>query len=574
MNLPPNPTPLSVLRAQLQPVAMVFLLPLLSLGFTHHAIGSFDDSFVRRATLQMERDATVTPEQRAEFTAFVTRNPPSGACVSTDPALARYRENLSGWCSDTWQFLDARRASHWALVLGLFATLAGAGLALLAHFNARAQYASFVIGWRAMQVFAAIETMIQGVLAVWLSFWVTAFFFHIYIVKIILVVAVFALYVSWHAIRSIFLKPPPPPPVEALRVEEERASGLFARIRQLCARVGTEAPSNLLVGIDDNFFVTECPLDLVEGRAEGRSLYVSLALLRVLDREETDAVLAHEMGHFVGGDTAFTLRMAPRRAASVRYLVALADSALPVFYFMNAYFAAFNLALLRAERDREFAADALSARIVSGAALGRALVKIAAYSSYRTRVEAKLFDNDRTHESLSIASRIADGFATYAAGEDCSLDLRVAATPHPFDTHPALDARLDAVGARVAGADLAAVLLAPAATTWRSEVADADTIEARLWTDYEARFHAVHERSLAFRYLPSTPEEEAVVVRYFPVRSFAYEHDTVEVDFKSVTAPAWARFRSRTSATSRSTSGCSRSTSTSCWSTGRSTRCW
>lgn len=539
MNLPPNPTPLSVLRAQLLPIAMVFALPLLALGFTHHAIGTFDADFLRRASLQLERDAEVTPGQRAELVAFVRANPPSEACVSTRPELARYRENIGGWCDDTWQFLDARRASRWAIALGLFATLAGAGLALLAHFNARAQYASFVLGWRAMQVFAAIETMVQGTLAVWLSFWVTAFFFHVYVVKIIVLVAVAALYASWHVIRAIFVAPPPPPAVEAVRVPEERAAALFARVRELCARVGTEAPTNLLAGVDDNFFVTESPLPIVDGVAEGRSLYVSLALLRVLDREETDAVLAHEMGHFVGGDTAFTRRMAPRLSASVRYLQALQDALPPVFYFMRAYFAAFDLALLRTERDREFAADGLAARTVSGAALARALVKIAAYSNYRTRVEATLFQHDRAHDSLSIASRIAEGFAAYASGDDFARDMRGTATPHPFDTHPALDARMDAVGARVPEAELAAAALAPAETTWRSEIADADAIEARLWGDYEARFHAVHERSLAFRYLPATPEEEAVVARHFPARSFAYEHEVVTLDFRALTTPSW-----------------------------------
>lgn len=539
MKTPTHATPLSVLRAQLLPVLMVFVLPLLSLGFTHYALRSLDDTFLRRTSIGLEREAQTTPAERAELEDFIRHNPPSEACSSSDPALAGYRRNLSRWCGDIRQFLVVRRVSGWALALGLFGTLLGAGFALLAHLHARSQYLSFVVGWRAMQVFAAVETVTQCAIAVWLAYWVTAFFFNVYIPQLILLVALLAGIMAVVVVWAIFVPGPPPPPVEAVRVPEAGAPALFARVRELCAQVGTAAPANLLAGIDDNFFVTEAGLDAVDGRVEGRSLYVSLALLRVLDRAEADAVLAHEMGHFVGGDTDFSRRMGPRLAASVRYLEALHGAVRPAFLFMRAYFAAFDLALLRTQREREFAADAVAVRAVSGGAFGRALVKIAAYSRYRDRVEASLLAHDRTHDSLAIAARIAEGFAGYVGGDDFARDMRGVATPHPFDTHPQMDARLDAMGARIPASEYAAVALAPAADGWRDAVADVEAIEGRLWRDYEARFADAHEQLLAYRYLPATPEEEALVAKHFPPRTFAYGSDTITLDYKSITTPDW-----------------------------------
>ncbi|MEZ4405574.1 MAG: M48 family metallopeptidase [Polyangiales bacterium] len=528
-----------MLRAQLLPIALVFVLPLLTLGFIGHVLNRYDADFIAGAVAHFERAPDLSPDQRALAADFVRAHPPSEVCVSGDPELARYRAQVSNFCEATWQFTLARSVARWTLALGVFATLLGAGLALLARYRPSAQYASFVFGWRAMQVFAAVETVAQGAMLVWLSFWLTAYFFHFYAVKIIAVAAVLALSAAVVVIKAIFVAPLPPPTFDAVRVPEERAAGLFARVRELCARVGTEAPTNLLAGVDDNFFVTESPLPIVDGVVEGRTLYVSLALLRVLDREETDAVLAHEMGHFVGGDTAFTLRMAPKLAASTRYLIALRESLAPVFYVMSAYFAVFDLALRHTEREREFAADALAARVVSGEALTRALVKTAAYANYRTRVEAKLFEHDRAHDALGIAARVAEGFAEYAAGEDFAKDMQGTATPHPFDSHPPLAARMEAVGAPIAEGELSAVALTAPTETWLGEIADAESIEARLWSDYEARFQTAHERSLAFRYLPSTAEEEAVVERHFPVRTFAYEYDTVTLDHRTLTTPAW-----------------------------------
>lgn len=537
MEAPKSLTPLAVLRAQLPTLAMVFLLPLLTLGFVAHATRSFDARFIEHVQAQLDVDATLTPAQRVEVRALYERVRPSVSCVSGDPAHAEVRGRMRSLCSDVEQFDLARRFSLGALLAGLVAILLGAGIALLAWTTPSAQYPAFVLGWRGMQVLAAAETAVQGALAVWLSYWLTAFFLKLYILKLIAVVALVAVVMSWGVLRAIFLAPAPPR-VDAVPLPEADAAALRDGMRELCARVGTEGPANVLTGIDDNFFVTESALQVNGGEVRGRTLYVSLALLRVLSREEADAVLAHELGHFVGGDTDFTRRMGPRLAASHRYLAALHEDALPVYYFMSAFFTAFDLALVRTERDREFAADAVAARVVSGEALSRALLKIAAYSNYRTRVEAKLFAADTAHAQLSIAERIAAGFAGYVQGDDFANDMRGAATPHPFDTHPKLQSRIDAVGVRAEASEYAALALRPAEGSWVTALPGADALEASLWGEYERRFADAHEFALAVRYLPETAEQEAHVLRYFPPRAFETELGDVRVTFRDLTLPA------------------------------------
>ncbi len=539
MEAPTSLTPLAVLRAQLPTLAMVFLLPLLTLGFVAHATRSFDARFLEHVQAQLDVDATLTPAQRVEVRALYERARPSVSCVSGDPAHAEIRGRMRSLCSDVEQFDLARRLSVGALLAGLVAVLLGAGIAMLAWTTPSAQYPAFVLGWRGMQVLAAAETVVQGGLAVWLSYWLTAFFLKLFIWKLILVVALVAGVMSLGVFRAIFVAPDAPR-VDAVALPEADAAVLREGLRSLCARVGTEGPTNVLTGIDDNFFVTESVLQVNGGEVRGRTLYVSLALLRVLSRDEADAVLAHELGHFVGGDTDFTRRMGPRLAASHRYLAALHNDALPVFYFMRAFFTAFDLALVRTERDREFAADAVAARVVSGEALGRALLKIAAYANYRTRVEATLFAADTTHAQLSIAERIAAGFGGYVQGEDFASDMRGAATPHPFDTHPPLQARLDGVGVRVEASEYAAMVLRPAVGTWVAALPGADAVEASLWAEYERGFAAEHEFALAVRYLPETPEQEAHVLRFFPPREFASSLGPVRVTFLDLTLPALA----------------------------------
>jgi Zn-dependent protease with chaperone function len=74
-------------------------------------------------------------------------------------------------------------------------------------------------------------------------------------------------------------------------------------IDRLSHEIGTAAPDHVIVGIDDTFFVTEHPVAIQGARCKGRTLFVSLSLLRTMPEDERTAVLAHELAHFSGYDT-------------------------------------------------------------------------------------------------------------------------------------------------------------------------------------------------------------------------------------------------------------------------------
>jgi hypothetical protein len=148
--------------------------------------------------------------------------------------------------------------------------------------------------------------------------------------------------------------------------------------------------------------------------------------------------------------------------------------------------------------------------------MANALCKVVAYSSYRARVESSLFDRDKGLDRIDIATNVASGFMDYARGPNLVSDLSARSFPHPFDSHPPLGARMQAVGVTIDNAAVANAVTATATDTWFNEIGGAEEIEAKLWQAYEAGFQAAHQESLAYRYLPSTPEERAHVDRYFP----------------------------------------------------------
>jgi Zn-dependent protease with chaperone function len=379
------------------------------------------------------------------------------------------------------------------------------------------------------------------VLAVWLSYWVTALLFDRYYPKLILVAAVLAGLAVVAIVGALLRKVPAPEPLEAERVTEAQAPGLWRRVKDLAARLGTEPPAIVAAGIDDNFFVTEHAMPLTDGTpGGGRLLYVSLPLLRTLAPSEADAVFGHELAHFQGGDTAASARLYPMLVRYEAYWSALAAGGLtvPASYVMRLYRAIFELALKREQRRRELAADAAAARLTSPDDLGRSLLKIVGYSSFRAATEQALFEHREVHqEGLGLAQRIEAGLPAHAASPGFQEHVRTLQVPHPFDSHPPLEERLAAVGAALGVADAAGLLRERPAATWADDVLTAPEIEGRLWAAYETRFKASHEQSLAWRYLPATDEERAVVLKHFPDLSFPADGGAVSLTHLALGRP-------------------------------------
>ena len=133
---------------------------------------------------------------------------------------------------------------------------------------------------------------------------------------------------------------------------------------------------------------------------------------------------------------------------------------------------------------------------------------MAAYSIYRAKVENDLFENQSQHSgALGIASAVDSGLADYVASSAFTERIGAVHVPHPFDSHPPLGERLQAVGAPMGMQDYAAVAVQVPASNWTSEIVTADAIEGRLWSAFDQAFAAQHERTLAYRYQPANDTE-------------------------------------------------------------------
>lgn len=502
----------------------LFAIPAVTLAFTQYALRSEDAAFLTKIEARLAADTGRSPEQRAERTAYYRAHPLSAACAATAPEDRRFHDQVCAPYEFHWQFHWAARAAFWTLIFGLALLAAALILGALAFTNRGLRYASFVAGWRLMTVSSAAEVLLQGAMLLWLSFWLTAYFWERFSVKLVVIAGLVAALAVFLAIKTMFEKSSQPFEIEGELLGEAEAPRLWKRIRDLAARLGTPPPDHIVAGIDANFFVTETPC-VVGGKAlAGRTLFVSIPLLRVMETAEADAVLAHELAHLGGGDTRSSAALGPKLQQFDRYTWKMRSSGLTIVahYLLRLYRMIFEFALAKDSREREYNADRTAARLTAPHAVVDSLVKISAYSSYRNSVERKLFLHDREHAGqLGIAGFVAAGLRPYAASPDFIEAMKTVSVPHPYDSHPRLAERMKSVGQIVAEADYGAIVMRVPQATWADEISTAAAIEQRLWSDYEQRFAESHELSLAYRYEPATDEERALVLRHFPPLVFA-----------------------------------------------------
>jgi len=525
-------------RVFLLTLVSLFAIPAATLAFTEYALRSQDAEFLQAIEKRIANDSRLTPAEKAEATGFYRSHQLSKACDATAPEDRNFHDKVCSPYSMQWQFHWADRAAIWTIVLGAALLAAALVLGALAFANRGLRYASFVAGWRLMTVSCAVEVVLQSAMLVWLSFWLTAYFWHSYYIKLIALAGIAAGAAVFYAIYTLFKKLPSGNEIEGELVSQADAPRLWERIRQLAARVKTAPPDHIVAGIDTNFFVTEAPCEVKGRTLQGRTLFVSLPLLRVLDQTEADAVLAHELAHLGGGDTRSSAALGPKLLQFDQYTWKMRSGGLTIVahYLLRLYRMIFAFALARDSREREYKADRVAAGLTAPHAIVQSLIKISAYASYRNDVERKLFEQDREHDgALGIARFVADGLPPYASSPAFIEAMKTAGVPHPYDSHPPLLERMRNVGHHVPESAYGGIVATAPQASWADEIETAHDIEQRLWSEYEQRFVQNHELSLAYRYEPATEEERAVVLRHFPPVGFELKNgERVDISYEGM----------------------------------------
>lgn len=242
-------------------------------------------------------------------------------------------------------------------------------------------------------------------------------------------------------------------------VTAEQAPGLWRQVRELAGKLGALPPDHIVVSLALGFYVTSSPATVrpAETPLRGRTLHVPLLYLGLLSREEVDAVIGHELAHFVGEDTEYSLRFVPIYDGVSRSLETLEQTMMdsdliqawlmrPSFLFGVFFMQHFDHAVNRWSRERELLADAAGGRLAGNAAAASALLRI---SVLQTPVEGVLL----AHCDTPVEGDVLNAALAALQGQELQAPDEALEThqPHPTDSHPSNGERLHAL--RVPWAD-------------------------------------------------------------------------------------------------------------------------
>jgi len=453
------------IKSSILPGVWLFLIPILTLLFFEHAENKYDSIWRDSVLNSVSQDTTFQGEAKELYIENVKSFVLSDELTSMSPADARNiispEANI-----DYSMFRWLIRISWFAIGFGIIVIIATGISVRLSMRSQRIQYLCLSSGFFLLRIFSTVQVILQG-------------------------------------IRGEIL-------------DHDSAPWMWSQLESLCAKLGTSPPDQIIAGIDDNFFVTEHEIKIDEETYKGKSLFVSLSLLKQLSEQEASGVIAHEMAHFSGEDTMYTSKIAPLLKQYNIYLINLYEGGLsiPVYYFMLAFRNLFQLSLGQVSREREYRADKIAAEHTSKEDLASALIKIGAYSKYRNEIETTLFDQEEQIEQTNIKVQIDEGFPTYLESLD-KEELNDDHTSHPFDSHPPQAERFAALDTTLEKAiDKLSEHHTP--NRWYHEIQDSDKREAEQWEAFEKLFSDVHEENLIYVYLPSNDTEREFLTKHFP----------------------------------------------------------
>jgi Zn-dependent protease with chaperone function len=235
------------------------------------------------------------------------------------------------------------------------------------------------------------------------------------------------------------------------RLTRERHPRLFAVLEEIAASTGQAMPVDVYLVADVNAWVTTRGGFM--GFGSRRVMGLGLPLLQTLDVSELRAVLAHEFGHYQGGDTRLGPWVYKTRAAIGRTLHALSlhSSMLqkPFIWYGNMFLRVSHAISRRQELSADqLAAGLYGARPLTGA-LGAIRRAAAAFPAYWSTEVLPVLD-------AGVRPPVAAGFSRFLASSRiaAAVDAHVQEPERadPYDTHPPLHERMAAVAGLPPGA--------------------------------------------------------------------------------------------------------------------------
>jgi Zn-dependent protease with chaperone function len=364
----------------------------------------------------------------------------------------------------------------------------------------------------------SVSILLQSVILIY-GFYITEVVYtEKYHPKIIFILALGALLAIYALTKALFsaLKSAPMF-VFSEKITSENGSKLIKLVDEIATKIGATPPKNIIVGLEPNFYVTAGKVAIADTAQllEGTTMYLSLPFLSIFSKDELSAVIGHELGHFKGEDTAYSMRFYPaykklynalnnlqqddNESQSIFSVIALA----PISLVLNE----FSKTERTIGRARELEADKAGSSVVGNVPLISSLLKISEFAPIWS--ELRQYNIDKLNEG-NIFNNLSNLYIDVSENRFENLDFEASSEhllttvqSHPTDTHPTISERMQSLNVEIK--DINKELLKPSKTNIDVYLNNVDEINEKL---------TIQEHKLMIHYgvakLPEQQEDETV----------------------------------------------------------------
>ncbi|GEM_PF-802329 len=377
---------------------------------------------------------------------------------------------------------------------------------------------SFRLGWRLSMGTALLELLLLVPLLSYALFEFSVLLMEQFFVKLLIILISAGGYALWFSIK-ILLKHVPLEFEETLarEVTPAEAPALWAAVREAAQRLQTAPPDHIIIGMQLNFYVTEMNVKLASGEMRGRTLFLSHPLIKYLSETETLSVVGHELGHFIGEDTRIGREFHPMKFKANATMATLHGAgwtgwtSLQLLRFFTICFAETEQA---ASRRREFLADQHSAALTSAETVARALIRVDVFSAaFEIALEEAVRNQGCSPLEAPLRAVVANRLIPEKAFWKNLFQARQA---HPLDSHPSLQARLDALNQKVSAEQAKSIALIDEPSAFEQWLGQADGLFAEVSNSAQAAVRQMQHQTEVVKADARTESGRTLLEAHFP----------------------------------------------------------
>ena len=228
-------------------------------------------------------------------------------------------------------------------------------------------------------------------------------------------------------------------------IDKDDQSDMWDFVNSIANDLKSKPPDNIIVGLQPTFYATGANVKILgKETLKGETLFISLPLMRLFNKEELKSVIGHELGHFRGSDIHYTLKFAPVYRGLQHSISELNEDAsivnIPAISMLSFMMQIFSINERRISREREFEADNAAISVSSSDVFAMALGKVSVYSGlwkFLQQNNIKRLNEGKISPNLSLifedSSRYDISHENVKNVLEQILQTRVS---HPTDTHP------------------------------------------------------------------------------------------------------------------------------------------